>query len=131
MRSPARPILRRLLVAVGTCAVLGLLVGHGLGATAVARVGSVGAGRTTVGHVRSGGRDIVATSSGTHIDVLRHAIDRSLVRRTQPWALDGVLVRLVAAGIAATLLVAIRERRRRLTLRAQLPARAPPLLALG
>lgn len=134
MRSPAQRS-RALFLVVGTCAVLGLLVAHGLGAPGPTAVGSGSsiAGRTpaSVGQARMGGRDMVATAPLTQLDVLRHAVDRGLLRRAQPWMLEGILVGLVSVGCAAILLVAIREGRRRISQRSGLPARAPPLLAFG
>ncbi|HQF95467.1 MAG TPA: hypothetical protein PLS46_14970, partial [Microthrixaceae bacterium] len=116
-----------------------LLVGLSLGSTHVpvgAAAGSVSpvgdpAIRAARGAARLIGGDQVAPSSDTRIDVVPHAAERGLARRTYPWGIDGPVTPNLAIAVSSTLVFASSRQSRRVVRCADLPARAPPHLALG
>lgn len=126
---------RGLLFVLGTS----LLVGLSLGSTHVpvgAAAGSVSpvgdpAIRAARGAARLIGGNQVAPSSDTRIDVVPHAAERGLARRTYPWGIDGPVTPNLAIAVSSTLVFASSRQSRRVVRCADLPARAPPYLAFG
>ena len=134
MRWTSRHV-RGLLLVLGTSLLVGLSLGSthvhlGAAERSVSPVAdtAIGAAR---GSARTVGGDHVAPSSHTRIDVVPHATERGLARRTYSWGLDGPVTPTLAIAVASTLVFASSRQSRRVVRCADLPARAPPHLALG
>lgn len=123
MRS-TRPAHRVMLLLAVAAVFLGLLALQSATPTGTVSDQS-GLGRTA--HVAS---EFVGALGQSEIDAVRHSLDRVVVRRSQPGLVNGPGAGIALLGAAAAFAVVGARRRRNLVLASELPARAPPLLAL-